>query len=284
MQIVALAREWLGELHGLCYAPDIPEPLERAARAVHADALPPNEQILLLYDDTLFGGAEDGFVLTPRRLCWKALGERPRSMAWSTLETHDVRCGESDVYVAAGKLPLTAWDSALAARLTELLRMVVAASSLPQSAYREAAARHGPLSEDAVIALARRHLGDARRMFLRPDIPARKELGARDVHADHLPPAEAILVLYDDTVWGSGRDGFVLTPIRLCWKDFLEHPSQVPWNRLGPESIKLCGKTIQVAGGTLTISPQYGRARDVAQLFVAVASGVAGAGSPGNES
>lgn len=284
MQIVALARERLGELHGLYYHPDIPEPLERAARAVHADALPPSEQILLLYDDTLFGGAEDGFVLTPRRLCWKALGERPRSMSWTSLGTQEVRCGENEVYVAAGKLPLTAWDGALAARLTELLRMVVAASSLQQSAYREAAARHGPLPEEAVIALAKRHLGGARRLFLRPEIPARKELGARDVHADHLPPGEPILVLYDDTVWGSGRDGFVITPIRLCWKDFLEHPSQVPWNRLGPESIKLYGKTIQVAGGTLTVSPQHCKARDVAQLFVAVASGVAAAGSQGNES
>ena len=66
-------------------------------------------------------------------------------------------------------------------------------------------------------------------IYVAPSIPARKEKNARAVHAEWLPPDEPIAVLFDDTVFGAGDDGYVVTPLRICWRNFSEDPQMVPW-------------------------------------------------------
>src|SRR5688572_29734385 len=57
-----------------------------------------------------------------------------------------------------------------------------------------------PLTDEAVLALLRQHFTGADSMYLRPTIPTKKEINARNVHGAHLLTGEIILGLYDDTV------------------------------------------------------------------------------------
>jgi len=56
--IVKLAQRHMGSASSVFYAPSIPHKKLGKARAVHALHLTDDDPILVLYDDTLFGGAE----------------------------------------------------------------------------------------------------------------------------------------------------------------------------------------------------------------------------------
>jgi len=84
---------------------------------------------------------------------------------------------------------------------------------------------------DEIVALALHHLGMRDGVHYAPDIPPAKEAAARAAHAAHLPESEPVLVLYDDTAFGSAKNGFVITAERICWKNLFFHPHQIPWRR-----------------------------------------------------
>jgi len=106
---------------------------------------------------------------------------------------------------------------------------------------------------EAIVRLARRHMGMGGSLYYAPSIPVRKENNARDAHALHLPDEEPILVLYDDTLFGGAKDGFLITPERLCWKNIWEHPRQLAWPDIAPASILAGGGQVHIAGGYLNV-------------------------------
>jgi hypothetical protein len=92
-----------------------------------------------------------------------------------------------------------------------------------------------PMTDDAVLALLRRHFGGLDAMYLCPSIPGKKELAARSVHARHLPSDERVLALFDDTVFGSGDDGFLVTARRICWKNVAGRGQMIEWQHVDPD-------------------------------------------------
>jgi hypothetical protein len=94
---------------------------------------------------------------------------------------------------------------------------------------------------DTIASAARRHLGERGWIHYRPSIPPTMLDAVRTVHARHLAPDDEALVLYDDTVFGSGNDGFILTERGLCWRGFLGPADAMPWSEVAPEHIALDG-------------------------------------------
>src|SRR4051812_47693707 len=92
-----------------------------------------------------------------------------------------------------------------------------------------------PMTDEAVLGLLRRHFAGAESTSLCPSITGQKELGARAVHARHLPTDERVLMLYDDTVFGSGDDGFVVTSRRICWKNAGDRAHMIEWQAVDPD-------------------------------------------------
>ncbi len=257
-----------GGIRGLYRAPAIPPDLEAAVRRVHGASLPNAEPVLVLYDDTLFGTGENGFVWTPRRICWKALGDAPLSLAWKSLRAPDVRADGCGVVVGAGRLPLTGWDEAMAGRLAVELRAWVERAVGDVPAYRSVAWERRAWKVEEALALVRQLLRPAKRLQVRPEVRAEREAMVRAVHG--LGEAEVILAVYDGSLLGGGAEGFVLTTERLCWKNLLEAPLQVRWDGLASESVSVMGAGVRVAGGTVRV--RAGKAQ-VAQLFAAMAHG-----------
>lgn len=94
-----------------------------------------------------------------------------------------------------------------------------------------------PLTDEAVLASLRGHFSGIDSMHLRPFIPGKKELAARSVHAHLLPSDERVLALFDDTLFGSGDEGFVVTSRRLCCKNPRGRAQMIEWANLDPEQM-----------------------------------------------
>ncbi|MBX3233283.1 MAG: hypothetical protein KIT84_33345 [Labilithrix sp.] len=84
--IVELLRRQLGVLGTVFVAPDVPARKEAAARRAHVVHLPSPEKLLALYDATMLGSGEEGFIVTTRRLCWKNVGAPACSIQWRDID------------------------------------------------------------------------------------------------------------------------------------------------------------------------------------------------------
>ena len=110
------------------------------------------------------------------------------------------------------------------------------------------------MTEEAILALLRQHFGADDSLYLAPTIPPKRELGARLAHSAHLPANERVLALYDDTVFGTGEDGFVVTAQRLCWKNIKGEARSIEWRFLDPESVIPDRFKLSVADSLIEIS------------------------------
>ncbi|MEJ7734044.1 MAG: hypothetical protein WKG00_33225 [Polyangiaceae bacterium] len=227
-----LARRHLGRRPGLYAGADIPPRKVARARTTPGVHLAADEPIAVLYDATVFGGADEGFLVTPARICWRNFLEHPRQLGWSDFD------GAHSLHVADGKLSLCGNqlilpDAGLSAAAVAAFVEAAAAALGPARAtpYRDvhhdtAAAQHGSLAARQLVALARRHLGHDDALHFAPSIPRQKERRARCVHAAHLGHDERVLVLLDTTLLGGAAEGLLLTELRLLWKNLLEPPAQ----------------------------------------------------------
>ncbi len=117
----------------------------------------------------------------------------------------------------------------------------------------EAAARIA-MTDDAVLAFLRDHFTGAESMSFSPAIPGKQELGARQAHAHHLPSDERVLMLHDDTLFGSGDDGFLVTARRLCWKNAGEPPRMIEWTSLDPDAMYADKWRLELPDGAIEIT------------------------------
>ena len=120
---------------------------------------------------------------------------------------------------------------------------------------------------EAISELLPRFLVAGGRLYLHPDIPASKLAKAKKVHEGHLRAGERVLALYDDTLFGGGADGFLLTDRRICWKNLLEDPRQIEYTVLEPGEVDSDGSTLIVAAATISTTWNEGLADQVAELL-----------------
>jgi hypothetical protein len=151
------------------------------------------------------------------------------------------------------------------------------------SSHGEEAARIA-MSDESVLALLRQHFTGSEWTWLCPAITGTKELVARAVHARHLPGDERILMLYDDTVLGSGDIGFLVTSRRICWKNATDRPHMLEWHQVDPDRmyadrqrLVLGTRAIEITGDE-SIMDACERAFHVLALSARAPSATAGSG------
>lgn len=224
-------------------APDVlPAKLLTRVRQIHNIWLPDDEPVLALYDDTLLGSGADGFALTTRRLVWRNFLEHPRQIQWTDLDPSAVDLDEDELNVAESRLSTGAIKQreALAGVLAELGDRHHGAD-LPRDA--------DPLSPAVILKLARWYIGELPSVFYAPALPARKVRTVRRLH--HLPDSEKVLVILDDTLFGSASEGIVITNQRVCWKHLLDPPDSMMWSEMKP---RRDGQPL-ISGLQLTLQP-----------------------------
>lgn len=275
--LCALARDHLHGLDGVHVAPDIPSGKLERARAEHRLHLPAHEPVAVLFDATSLGSARDGFLLTPAQLCWKGFWEHARRILWEDLRGAPIAAGARDVELAHGHVPAP-WTAAAPERVRDLL--IACRDQRPLGTpYRNAAFDRAPVTlADAILRAARRHLGEREWVHYDPSIPPGMLAAVRTVHERLLEPHEDILVLYDDTVFGSGNDGLVFTERGVHWRGFLGRAEHVAWRDVVPDRIDVDGDLVSVlepsadAGDRrIDLRMRPGMGRIVAEAIAAVA-------------
>jgi hypothetical protein len=83
------------------------------------------KDVLALYDDTLFGGAKDGFLLATEEILWRNLGDTPHTLSWSDLK----RVGRSPSGVKVNGDAISISDGPSAEALVYLLKEMIKSRS-----------------------------------------------------------------------------------------------------------------------------------------------------------
>jgi hypothetical protein len=87
--LVTAARRVLGEVRRIHYHPAIPIDKLTNVQVMHTRRgrpAPATADVAVLYDDTLLGDGEEGFVLTPSRFYWKNFCGEPESLSWDAID------------------------------------------------------------------------------------------------------------------------------------------------------------------------------------------------------
>ena len=254
--LVAIARWHIGMGGRVFYAPSIPPDIEASARFAHDLHLPDDEGILVLHDGTVFGSAEEGFLITQERFCWKNPWESARQITWRALDREAIKRETGKVILKDGEIALSGEHVLGVSRF--LLAMTGVTQRGALGPYRErkrtSTLATTTLPGERIIALGRDIVGGVRNVFYAPSIPEAKLERARAAHAAHLPGDEPVAMLYDDTYFGSAEEGLVLTSKRLCWKTFGEPPTQLPWGVIDAETISANGSYLEVMGAELKLT------------------------------
>jgi hypothetical protein len=273
--IVDLARAHLGRSSSIYYAPEIPPAKEAGARRAYATRLPESEAALVLYDGTIFGSAENGFLATVRRIAWKNTLEHPRQIAWSEVDPASVTAGDGCVHLAGGTV--RAVPEVIAGAAAFFREMARRGGAGERGPYRSGAEPPAHTQEGARRALAkltatvRGYLGETEDVYYQPSIPEAKLRRVRLTHAAHLPSGEEIAALYDDTVFGSAEEGFAITRERLCWKNLTDAPAARAWEEIDPAQVTWNGNIVHVHGDPIVLVCRADLTERVAALFVALA-------------
>jgi hypothetical protein len=276
--IVDLAWRRVGLVPEVFITPGVPPHKESAVRELHR--IPADEPVLVLLDDTAFGGAKDGAVLTPERLCWRDMMAKARQRRWIELTPSAVEETDGgEVKVEGECISLDLVPLEQRPRVAAFLREVIAGETPePKHPFRagrmELGYRDGPVEARAVVErqileLTQGYLGDDESTFLHPKIPERKQRRAREAHVLSLREEERLLVVHDATVFGSAEEGFALTGRRLCWKNLGEQARQIPWEYLPAEALKVRGSTTVLLGGChMDLLGDEDQAASVCELLV----------------
>ncbi len=263
-EVLRVLRARIADGGRLYVAPAIPEAKEARQRTAYLSLLPDDERILLLYDDTFFGGGGDGFVFTARRICWKNQGETPRSCLWGAITPDSVDFEGSRLRISGVEISVN-MESEDLPDLVETIRLLAWGEEGEENTSA-GLSEGAPFDEDLVLELARRHLGPLDDHYLQGAIPPRKLRRASRVHED-LGPAQ-VLVLYDDTVFGAGNDGFVVTLEHLLWRNFLESPQQAAWISLDPAIVVLRDGQVQIGERHIELTAKPEEAHQAVARFL----------------
>lgn len=230
--LIASANRHLGGLPGVSVAPHIPERKLKNARAAHALHLGPDEPILVLYDATVLGGGDEGFLATPSQLCWRSFLEHPRRILWDDLADVSLTAVDRHVLIRHGEVQ-TPWTEGAAARVRDFLAECGRRARGGAAPYRDPGREDLDASlGETILKLARHGFGELGFIHYAPSIPPKMLAKVRAVHARALHPAEEIIVLYDDTLFGSGTDGLLFAERHLCWRTFLGDAAAIAWQDL----------------------------------------------------
>src|SRR5262249_25449063 len=74
------------------------------------------------------------------------------------------------------------------------------------------------LTRETLLGILRKHFGSMSNPYLSPSIPARKVENTRTQYAAYLKPDDDILLVYDGTLWGGAKEGFIITDSGVGYK------------------------------------------------------------------
>ena len=229
----------IGDVH-VFTAPDIPDSKLSAALMSYApDVLP--KDVLVLVDNTVWGGAKEGLIVTRKKLYAKELWTTPISRTLredSTLGFTDANelTVNGTQFIRLSQLDISALQK-LAEAIQSMCDICAGGSisvNVPETKKSQSAASEtatepsstkSRITKKTLLSLFA-DISDVH-IFMAPDIPENKLSAALMSYAPDVLPKD-VLVLVDDTVWGGAKEGLIVTRKKLYAKAFLSSPVSQP--------------------------------------------------------
>ena len=224
--------------------PNIPVDQQEGALKTYESCLSEGETILALYDDGLIGKAEVGFVITDQKLAWKNTMEGAQYKLWQEFPRDEEDAEAKDREFVLERVP-TILKPELNIHLASFLTDI---RLLHFGAPPEFEAEEWKLHQ-----LILSHLGKTEGVYYYPYIPKDKLEGALKNFPELRTASDRVLALYDDTMFGSADNGFLITEQGLYWRNILSSSISVKWADLDPNSVKLDGTELVVDGEPLSM-------------------------------
>ena len=215
------------------FAPDIPDKKLHNAISAYASGLPPKEALFLI-DDTIWGGAKEGIILSKDKLFLHELATDPVIVPLGDIK--DIYAQKKDIYINNKKsfswTPSdTKYSESLCSFLLELICALRGENVVEQISPQEetvtavapdsstgpqekeiekvAPVASSPVDDEVMAIFQKYNFGDTK-IFFAPRIPEQKLSNAIKAYAPRLSPPDA-LVLLDDTLMGGAKEGMILT-------------------------------------------------------------------------
>lgn len=216
-------------------------PVDRLDNARETWRRPPHGDVIAFADSTTMGSGKEGLAVLADGIVWHsgAASKERCEYTWSELATVPIRTAGHLLQIGRGALNTAGLGmkrADLAACLRALQQMAIAAGAPLATAFTPDGGPFPASGEafddaDELRALLETLGGDW--LFAAPNVPPRKERGAREDMG--IPADESVLALADATVFGSGRDGLVVGTRGIYWRNAIVGGSdngRMPWEAL----------------------------------------------------
>ncbi|WOD11555.1 hypothetical protein RPW65_01345 [Pseudomonas sp. NyZ704] len=205
------------------------------------------KEVVVLIDDTAFGSGKDGILICENRLVIREMFSSARAYEYDAIES--ISCEARRLYInerEAYKLNIPGKDElgAFFEMMNQWISLRGASSqSRENRATAPASSRAGAGMGEFLFEVGRKVISD--KVYVRPHIPAKKLQSAINAYGNGVSPEE-VIILVDDTAFGSAKDGILITDKSIYIKIFTEALRAYEWEAV--ESIDIEKKTIYVNG------------------------------------
>lgn len=223
------------------------------------------KEVVVLIDDTAFGSGKDGILICESRLVIREMFSSARAYEYDAIDS--ISCEGRRLFInerEAYKLSIPGKDELGA--FFELMNQWISlrGASIQSREHRATAPASSKASAgmgEFLFEVGRKVISD--KVYVRPHIPAKKLQSAINAYGNGVSP-EDVIILVDDTAFGSAKDGILITDNSIYIKIFTESLRAYEWSAV--ESIDIEKKTIYINGaasGKLVQATE----KDLGQLF-----------------
>lgn len=227
------------------------------------------QEISVLLDDTLFGSGKDGCLVCEERILFKEAFSD--AIEYSYDEINLLQIDGSEVFINGRKVhKFTMPEKKDLKFCFEVLNKWLA---LKKSGVDKASVARVSEASDGMSDTQREVLADilvecasdiySDNVYVAPNIPPSKLYAAINSYGKDIQ-SEQVLVLIDDTVFGSAKDGLVITDSVIAMKFMMESPKVFHWKFL--ESVAIAKKKLFFNGREVGQLTQLGE-KEIGGLF-----------------
>lgn len=223
------------------------------------------KEVVVLIDDTAFGSGKDGILICENRLVIREMFSSARAYEYDAIES--LSCEGRRLYIngrEAYKLNMPDKDDL--ADFFELMNEWISHRAAVTHNRETSASSPSNSNTSAgmgafLYEVGRKVISD--KVFVRPHIPVKKLQAAVNAYGNGVSPDE-VIILVDDTGFGSAKDGILITEKSIYIKIFTESLRAYEWEVV--ESIDIEKRTIYI-NGTASGKLMVAADKDVGELF-----------------
>ncbi|MDR2367904.1 MAG: hypothetical protein LBF58_07330 [Deltaproteobacteria bacterium] len=227
--------------------PDIPEGKAVNARNTYATDISVTD-IIILIDDTLFGGAKDGMIITLNDIYYHVMGSpngkvEIKSINRIVLDKRKLFINEKLTY------SFTMPDKILLGLIVDFIKELINLGSITEEikqpdSYKVDLTKKPlfPNIEQPNLSILNLNIEDGYRFLsdrlsagsnihFGVGIPENKYVNAKNTYASEIKRSDLIL-LADDTVFGNSKNGMLITYDMIYWKIILDNAKSIQLNNI----------------------------------------------------